>query len=84
MKIRETRIHNFRSLGDLTLALEDYSLLVGQNNTGKTSVLMALRCLYEEGGRSSTRPMISPSSRLRTRNRGSKSTSQLPTKSKKR
>jgi putative ATP-dependent endonuclease of OLD family len=50
MKIRETRIHNFRSLGDLTLALEDYSLLVGQNNTGKTSVLMALRCLYEEGG----------------------------------
>lgn len=43
-------IHNFRSLADVTLDLYDYALLVGENNTGKTSVLTALRCFYEDGG----------------------------------
>jgi predicted ATP-dependent endonuclease of OLD family len=50
VKIKEITIHNFRSLKHVTLALGDYSLLVGQNNTGKTSVLTAIRCFYEEGG----------------------------------
>jgi len=50
VKISEITIHNFRSLKHVTLALGDYSLLVGQNNTGKTGVLTALRCFYEEGG----------------------------------
>ncbi|HEX5413860.1 MAG TPA: AAA family ATPase [Terriglobia bacterium] len=50
MKIKQLTIHNFRSLSDLTLAMEGYSLLVGQNNAGKTSILTALRCFYEEGG----------------------------------
>ena len=50
MKIREITIHNFRSLKDVTLTLDDYSLLVGRNNAGKTAVLTALRCFYEEGG----------------------------------
>lgn len=50
MKIHEIAVHNFRSLKDVTLTLGNYSLLVGQNNAGKTSVLTALRCFYEEGG----------------------------------
>lgn len=50
MKIRGITIHNFRSLKDVTLTLGDYSLLVGQNNAGKTAVLTTLRCFYEEGG----------------------------------
>lgn len=51
MKISHLMIHNFRSLADVTLDLYDYALLVGENNTGKTSVLTALRCFYEDGAK---------------------------------
>jgi putative ATP-dependent endonuclease of OLD family len=50
MKIHTIQIHNFRSMMELTVALGDYSLLVGENNTGKTVLLSALRAFYEEGG----------------------------------
>jgi predicted ATP-dependent endonuclease of OLD family len=50
MKIQSIRLHNFRSVKNLTAKLSDYSLLVGENNCGKTTLLTALRTFYEEGG----------------------------------
>ncbi len=48
MKIKEVAIHNFRSIKDLTFRLNDYSLLIGPNNSGKTNIIDALRIFYEK------------------------------------
>jgi len=48
MKIKEVAIHNFRSIKDLTFRLNDYSLLIGPNNSGKTNIIDALRLFYEK------------------------------------
>lgn len=50
MKIRTVLLHNFRSIKDTRIDLEDYSLLVGENNAGKTNVITALRIFYEDHG----------------------------------
>jgi putative ATP-dependent endonuclease of OLD family len=50
MRIKTIRLHNFRSIDEATLVLSDYTLLVGQNNVGKTSILTALRVFYEHEG----------------------------------
>jgi len=50
VQIKTIRLHNFRSIEDATLAFGNYTLLVGQNNAGKTSVLTALRVFYEHEG----------------------------------
>ena len=50
MKINRITLHNFRSIKDASFRLGDYSLLVGENNSGKTTVLTALRMFYEESG----------------------------------
>ena len=43
MKIRQIRIQNFRLLKDFSIDIqEDLSLIVGKNNVGKTSLLVAL------------------------------------------
>lgn len=43
MKIRKIQIQNFRLLKNFTIDLEnELSLIVGKNNTGKTSVLTLL------------------------------------------
>jgi len=43
MKIKKISIRNFRLLKDFSLDLEDnLSLIIGKNNTGKTSILTAL------------------------------------------
>ncbi len=49
MKISTITIHNFRSVEDMTLTLGDYSLLVGENNAGKSNIIDALRIFYEKG-----------------------------------
>lgn len=50
MKINSLEISNFRSLGSLTLANPGrINLLVGKNNSGKTSVLESLRVLSSGG-----------------------------------
>ena len=49
MKIKSVRIHNFRSIKDTEFGLNDYSVLVGANNSGKTNILTALRIFYEDG-----------------------------------
>jgi len=48
MKIRELKIHNYRSIAEQTIRFGDYSLLIGPNNSGKSNVLDALRTLYQK------------------------------------
>ena len=50
MQLNKARIHNFRSILDQTIDFTDYSLLVGSNNSGKSTVIDALRAFYEKGG----------------------------------
>ncbi len=54
MKISKIQIKNFRLLKDFSLDLEDeLSLIIGKNNTGKTSVLTALDKFLNQTGRRS-------------------------------
>jgi len=48
MKIREVALHNYRSIKDAKFYVADYGLLIGGNNCGKTTVLDALRNVYEK------------------------------------
>jgi len=48
MKIKSIKIHNFRSIKDAEFVLNDYNVLVGANNSGKTNILTALRIFYED------------------------------------
>lgn len=48
MKIKSVQIHNFRSIKDGSFNLDDYSLLLGENNAGKTNIMTALRIFYED------------------------------------
>ena len=54
MKLRRLRIKNFRSIYDLTLDLSNSNLtvLIGRNNSGKTSILDAIRIVFENLDRS--------------------------------
>jgi predicted ATP-dependent endonuclease of OLD family len=54
MKIKSVRIQNFRSFSDQTIALDDYTCLVGGNGSGKSNVLCALNVLFRETGESPT------------------------------
>ena len=48
MKIKQIEIHNFRSIKSTKFNLNDYSLLIGENNAGKSNVFRALRIFYED------------------------------------
>ncbi|PKA43274.1 ATP-dependent endonuclease [Rhizobium sullae] len=51
MKITKISIQNFRSLKKLQIDLEDYlSIVVGKNNSGKTSLLLALERFLSGSG----------------------------------
>ncbi len=50
MNINKIIIHNFRSIKDAEFVLNDYSMLIGRNNTGKSNILSAILSFYEEGG----------------------------------
>jgi len=43
MKLREVTIKNFRCLVDMTIPIDDNTVLIGENNSGKTAFLDALR-----------------------------------------
>ena len=43
MKLREIRARNFRNLVDVTIPMADTTVLIGENNSGKTALLDALR-----------------------------------------
>ncbi|MGK0398315.1 MAG: putative ATP-dependent endonuclease of OLD family [Gammaproteobacteria bacterium] len=52
MKISKIQIKNFRLLKDFSLDLEDeLSLIIGKNNTGKTSILTALDKFLNQSSR---------------------------------
>lgn len=48
MKIQSVTIHNYRSIVDATFELKGYSILVGANNAGKSTVINALRVFYDD------------------------------------
>ena len=48
MKISKIRIHNFRSIVDAEIEAHDFLMLVGANNAGKSNVINALRCFYDD------------------------------------
>lgn len=50
MKLREVKVHNFRGIVDAQVRLFDYSLLVGPNNAGKSTLMDAIRAFYEKDG----------------------------------
>lgn len=47
MKISSIRIKGFRSLGDIEITLQNYTSLIGQNDSGKSSFLHALHILFD-------------------------------------
>lgn len=52
MKLRKIHLQNFRGIKKLELELDDLVVLIGENNTGKTAILHALRlCLRDLGPR---------------------------------
>ncbi len=48
MKMKSITIHNFRSITESKCNLNDYTVLVGANNAGKSNFLVALRIFYED------------------------------------
>ncbi len=56
MKLREVKIKNFRCLVDIAIPLDDTTVLVGENNTGKTAFLDALRIMLTRGSAGRANP----------------------------
>ena len=55
MRVTAVRIENFRGIKQLKLELDETTVLIGENNSGKTAVLDALRlCLRDLGARRRT------------------------------
>ena len=46
MRITNVRIKNFRGIRDLEIELGEFTVLIGENNTGKTSILDALKLCF--------------------------------------
>lgn len=43
MFLKETIVENFRSLKDVDVILDDSTILIGENNSGKSTLLDAIR-----------------------------------------
>jgi len=54
MKVCCLKIRGFRALFDIEIPLSDYTILIGRNNSGKSSVLLALKLLFEGTARDLT------------------------------
>jgi predicted ATP-binding protein involved in virulence len=50
MKIKEVKIHNWRSVRDETILFDDLMILIGQNNHGKSNILSAILFFFGEIG----------------------------------
>lgn len=46
MQIKKLHIHNFASIIDQEISLGNYNLLIGENNSGKTNTINAIRAFY--------------------------------------
>lgn len=51
IKVSEVRVRNFRSLQEVDVSLDDLTVLIGENNSGKTSLLEALHLAIGAGRR---------------------------------
>lgn len=51
MKIRKVVIHNYRSIRHVRIDLRDWIGFIGENNVGKTNILMALRLFFSPTAR---------------------------------
>jgi len=49
MKLRRVKIKNFRCLVDIDVPIDDTTILIGENNAGKTAFLDALRIIFSRG-----------------------------------
>ena len=49
MKLVEVTIENFRGIHSLHLLFDDLTVLIGENNTGKSTVLEAIRLVLTRG-----------------------------------
>lgn len=49
MRLRSVTVKNFRALTGVTVDLDDTTVLIGENNSGKTSFLEALRIALTQG-----------------------------------
>ena len=47
MRVNNIRIVNFRSLVNLEFSINDYSVILGKNNEGKSNVLRAIKRFYD-------------------------------------
>ncbi|MGQ0529580.1 MAG: ATP-dependent nuclease [Panacagrimonas sp.] len=50
MKLTRISIHNFRGIIDTSMAFHPYALVVGANNSGKSTVIDCIRAFYEKDG----------------------------------
>ena len=50
MQLKRVTIHNFRGIREESISIHGYTLLVGANNAGKSTILDALRAIYEKDG----------------------------------
>lgn len=48
MQIKSVKIHNFASIIDEEIYLGNYNLLIGENNSGKSNTINAIRAFYGE------------------------------------
>lgn len=46
MRIAKVRIHNYRSFKDISVNLSPYTVIVGQNNVGKSNILRAIELFF--------------------------------------
>lgn len=64
MQLVRLRIRNYKVIRDMEICdIENALILVGKNNTGKTSVLDAIRVVYQEW-RSLRKPILMKQSRM--------------------
>jgi len=48
MKLQEIEINNYRSIENLKVNIDDFLVLIGENNSGKSSILKGLELFYSE------------------------------------
>ncbi|MBU0607519.1 MAG: ATP-binding protein, partial [Armatimonadetes bacterium] len=51
MRISALKVANVRCIRELSMRIEPLTILIGQNNCGKSSVLYALRFFFESAGK---------------------------------
>ncbi|HOB59454.1 MAG TPA: AAA family ATPase [Methanoregulaceae archaeon] len=64
MIISKINLHNYRGIHDINFELQNYSLFVGPNNSGKSTLVNAIRAFYEKDGfkyrKDTDTPLIHP------------------------